>query len=83
VPGDGHCFVVEAGPQKIEFAIDSALEGDGFEPSVPRRGDGCRHPARPLQDKKRRMLEHAGGTADREIALLTGGYGMSRVVRLM
>ena len=25
------------------------------------------------------MLDHAGGTADREITLLTGGYGMSRV----
>jgi hypothetical protein len=32
VPSDGHRFVVEAGPQKIGFAIDSALEGDGFEP---------------------------------------------------
>jgi hypothetical protein len=36
VPSDGHCFVVEAGPQKIGFAIDSALEGDGFELPVPR-----------------------------------------------
>jgi len=27
------------------------------------------------------MLEHAEGTADREIALLTGGYEMSRVLR--
>jgi hypothetical protein len=66
----------------VRFATDSPVEGDGFELSVPRRGDGCRHPVRPLQDK-RRMLEHAGGTADREIALLTGGYGMSRVVRLI
>ena len=37
-PLEGSCFVVEAGPQKIGFAIDSALEGDGFEPSVPREG---------------------------------------------
>jgi hypothetical protein len=29
------------------------------------------------------MLEHAGGNADREIALLTGRYGISRVVRLI
>ena len=29
----------------------------------------------------RRVLDHAGGTADREIALLTGGNGMSRVLR--
>jgi hypothetical protein len=27
------------------------------------------------------MLEHAEGTADRQIALLTAGYGMSRVLR--
>jgi hypothetical protein len=27
------------------------------------------------------MFEHAGGTADHEIALLTAGYGMSRVLR--
>jgi hypothetical protein len=27
------------------------------------------------------MLEHARDTADRAIALLTGGYGMSRVLR--
>jgi hypothetical protein len=27
------------------------------------------------------MLEHAGGTAGPEIALLTGGYEMSRVLR--
>jgi len=26
------------------------------------------------------MLEHAGGAADREMALLTLGYGMSRVL---
>ena len=37
------------------------------------------HPVRPLQNKKRRVIEHGGGTAVREITLLTGGYGMSRV----
>ena len=37
------------------------------------------YPARPLRG--RRMLQHAGGTADREIALLTGGNRMSRVLR--
>ena len=35
----------------------------------------------PTQD--RQAFEHAGGTADREIALLTQGYGMSRVLRLI
>jgi hypothetical protein len=33
----------------------------------------------PTED--RQTFEHAGGTADREIALLTQGYGMSRVLR--
>jgi hypothetical protein len=45
-PLEGSCFVVEAGPQKIGFAIDSALEGAGFEPSVPRINahfPKCRH----------------------------------------
>jgi len=27
------------------------------------------------------MLEHAGGIAEREIVLLTGDYGMIRVLR--
>jgi hypothetical protein len=54
VPSDGHCFVVEAGPQKIEFAIDSALEGAGFEPSVPRsRRFGEREPGKGHGDDKR------------------------------
>ena len=30
--------------EKVGFAMDSPLEGDGFEPSVPRqRVNGCRH----------------------------------------
>jgi hypothetical protein len=33
----------------------------------------------PTED--RQVFEHAGGTADREIALLTQGCGMSRVLR--
>jgi hypothetical protein len=32
-------------------------------------------------DKQGGVLEHAGGAADREIALLTQGYGTSRVLR--
>src|SRR5438477_1714090 len=48
-----------------------------FKPSGPRRGDGG-----PRSDCARiKTLEHAEGIADREIALLTAGYGMSRVLR--
>ena len=68
----------EAMIEEVRFAEDSPLEGDGFEPSVPRGGDGCRVPGPTAPG--RRMLEHAGGTADREIALLTRGNGMSRVL---
>ena len=46
---------------------------------VPRGGDGCRVPG--PTSPGRGMLEHAGGTAGPEIALLTGGYEMSRVRR--
>jgi hypothetical protein len=31
--------VVDAEPGRVEFARDSPLEGDGFEPSVPPVGD--------------------------------------------
>jgi hypothetical protein len=34
-----------------------------------------------IPTEARQAFEHAGGTADREIALLTQGYGMSRVLR--
>jgi hypothetical protein len=30
-------------PEEVEFAMDSPLEGDGFEPSVPRQKDVCKH----------------------------------------
>jgi hypothetical protein len=35
-------------PTALEFTAetDSALEGDGFEPSVPRQKDLCKHPDR-------------------------------------
>jgi hypothetical protein len=33
-----HPHVIDGVPPKIRFALDSPLEGDGFEPSVPRRG---------------------------------------------
>src|SRR5580704_557530 len=29
-------------PPKVRFATDAALEGDGFEPSVPRERDGVK-----------------------------------------
>jgi hypothetical protein len=48
-------------------------------PRSPVGGDGYRVPGPTAPGP--RMLEHAGGTADREIALLTGGNGMSRVLR--
>ena len=38
----GRCeqsFEVEALIEEIRFAVDSPLEGDGFEPSVPRKRD--------------------------------------------
>jgi hypothetical protein len=34
-----------------------------------------------IPTEARQAFEHAGGPADREIALLTQGYGMSRVLR--
>jgi hypothetical protein len=34
----GQIAMSNPGISKIEFAADSALEGDGFEPSVPRGG---------------------------------------------
>ena len=37
------------------------------------------HPVRPLQDQKRRVIELVEAPRVREITLLTGGYGMSRV----
>jgi hypothetical protein len=47
--------------QEIEFAPDSPLEGDGFEPSVPRKRDklfvGCPHRAKQfaIRNKNRRF----------------------------
>jgi hypothetical protein len=35
--------LAEAG-EEVGFALDSLLEEAGFEPSVPRGGDGCRVP---------------------------------------
>ena len=29
--------------EEVRFAADSPLEGDGFEPSVPRQKDVCKH----------------------------------------
>src|SRR5260370_16566393 len=47
-------------PPKVRFAIDSALEGEGFEPSVPRETDNdfqdclrATAPAIPLPDRTR------------------------------
>ena len=40
-------------PLKTRFAPDSALEGDGFEPSVPRQQDLCK-------DRNRSDREHRG-----------------------
>src|SRR6267378_2586387 len=36
------CLLIE----EVRFALDSPLEGDGFEPSVPRQKDLCKHPDR-------------------------------------
>jgi hypothetical protein len=41
--------------------IDSALEGDGFEPSVPRQKDVCKH-------RDRRGSRAAGTQIDRKMA---------------
>jgi hypothetical protein len=49
--------------------------------SNPRSPRGRRHttPGPTSPGSERRVIEHGGGTADREITLLTGGYGISRV----
>ena len=39
-PGAQHAGRVAFAAEEIRFALDSALEGDGFEPSVPRVMDG-------------------------------------------
>jgi hypothetical protein len=44
-----YCEPTSSGSNR--FAIDSSLEGDGFEPSVPRGETDVWHPVRPLQDK--------------------------------
>jgi hypothetical protein len=49
-------------------------------PPGPRRGDGG--PRSDCARIKTRIIKHARGIADREIALLTGSYGMSRVLPL-
>ncbi len=41
-PGERRAFAPAATEDTGER--DSPLEGDGFEPSVPRGGDGCRAP---------------------------------------
>ena len=42
-----------------KFALDSLLERDGFEPSVPRQKDLCKHPRLPA-------IASAGGADRRE-----------------
>ena len=41
--GSMPCRFVGALIEEVRFAADSPLEGDGFEPSVPRQKDLCKH----------------------------------------
>ena len=41
--------------EEVKFAYDSLLEGDGFEPSVPRQQDLCKDRNRPDREHRGRL----------------------------
>jgi hypothetical protein len=62
-------------PRGVEFAPDSPLEGDRFEPSLPRKS-GIDYPADPAPGRHVRQDSRIGGWGSKVSFTVAGNHGI-------